>query len=108
MPDRHQHLTAREVEILRHLGPHTRGHALALLARVPGLHLTSGRRTPSRNREVGGVPGSYHLRGRAVDLSGTRADIARGASEAKTIRIGPRCTGPEEVIDEGDHLHVAW
>src|SRR5687767_15752437 len=108
MSDRHQHLTAREVDILRGLGPHTRGHALRLLAAVPGLYLTSGRRTPVRNREVGGVPGSYHLRGRAVDLAGTRTDIRRGATAARRLRLGPSCTGPEEVVDEGDHLHVAW
>src|SRR5687768_18011224 len=108
MGDRHQHLTSAEVEILRGLGPHTRGHAMQLLARVPGLRLTSGRRSPLRNREVGGVPSSYHLRGRAVDLAGSRDGIKRGARAARTLRLGPRCTGPEEVIDEGDHLHVAW
>lgn len=108
MGDRHQHLTSAEVEILRGLGPHTRGHALRILAGVPGLRLTSGRRSPLRNRQVGGVPGSYHIRGRAVDFAGTRKDIKKGLALARRDRLGASCTGPEEAIDEGDHLHVAW
>jgi hypothetical protein len=57
---------------------------------------------------VGGVPGSYHLTGRAIDLAGRRHDIERGLRIAWIQRVSPRCTGPEEVLDEGDHLHVAW
>ncbi len=57
---------------------------------------------------MGGVPGSYHLTGRAIDLAGRRHDIERGLRIAWIQRVSPRCTGPEEVLDEGDHLHVAW
>jgi uncharacterized protein YcbK (DUF882 family) len=102
------YLTAREVDILRGLGPHTRAHALQLRARVPALSLTSGRRTPLRNREVGGVPNSFHLLGRAVDFGGTRDAIRQGLAAAREGRVGRFCTGPEEAIDEGDHLHCAW
>lgn len=37
--------------------------------------ITSGYRTPARNREVGGAKYSYHMRGRAVDIrvNGTNA-----------------------------------
>lgn len=106
--DRWQHLSSREMSILADMEPHARGHAMQLLARVPGLHLTSGRRTPAGNRRVGGSPRSWHLRGRAADFAGTRDQIREGARQARVLRLGASCTGPEEVLDEGDHLHVAW
>lgn len=90
------------------LTPHAALHASCLLAVVPGLRITSGRRDRARNARVGGAPNSFHLRGRAADFAGSRGDIARGASVARAQRVTPGCTGPEEVIDEGDHLHVAW
>lgn len=55
-----------------------------------GLKLTGGYRTPERNREVGGVPNSYHTRGdaqhpgavdidhRGVDLAWLRAHVPPG------------------------------
>lgn len=94
--------------ILSDLTAHTRLHVMALLAAHPALTPTSGRRSPQRNRAVGGVPSSYHLTGRACDFSGSRDLIRRAARTAKAQRVTPRCTGPEEVVDEGDHLHVAW
>lgn len=98
--------------ILSGVTPHARLHAICLLVAVPGLTVSSGRRTPERNRAVGGVPGSFHLRGRAVDFSGSRANLARGATVAKCQRVTCGCTGPEEVLvhDSGSglHLHVAW
>lgn len=94
--------------VLRGLTPHARVHALCLLAACPDLRPTSGRRSVERNRAVGGSPSSFHLRGRAVDLSGSREAIRHGAKIAQQQRVSPGCTGPEEVLDEGDHLHVAW
>ncbi len=98
----------REHEILHGLEPHARLHALCVLAAHPELSVTSGRRTFERNRAVGGVEGSFHLRGRAVDFAGSRGTLAAAGRTARAQRVSPGCTGPEEVLDEGDHLHAAW
>jgi hypothetical protein len=105
--------TARERTILRGLTPHTRAHVLQLLSEAPLLRITSGKRTAQRNRAVGGVANSFHLAGRAVDLTGPLWDLHRAAGLAWALRIGPTCTGPEEVLleysgTERQHLHVAW
>lgn len=97
-----------EQAILRGLEPHARLHAICLLAAVPDLTLASGRRSVERNRAVGGVPRSYHLKGRAGDFAGSRVAISTALRFARAQRVSPGCTGPEEVLDEGDHLHVAW
>ena len=100
----------RDAELDRLMGmtEHARLHAYCLLAAHPGLTLTSGKRSAERNRAVGGVPGSHHLTGRAGDFAGSRSTIAAAKRTARAQRVSERCTGPEEVIDEGDHLHVAW
>ncbi len=101
-------LTGDGVVALMGLSPHALLHARILLTAHPGLTPTSGRRSPERNRAVGGVAGSYHLTGRAVDFGGPRGVLAAAARTARAQRVTEACTGPEEVIDEGDHLHVAW
>ena len=50
---------------------------------------------------------------RAVDFTGPRWDLVRAAGTAWAVRVGPRCTGPEEVLLEdldrpNQHLHCAW
>jgi hypothetical protein len=77
------------------------------------MKVTSTRRTPLRNRQVGGSPTSFHLRGRAVDFTGDQTTLVRAAGLAWALRVGPRCSGPEEVLLEylgtpRQHLHVAW
>lgn len=104
-------LTHRNAELLQKrwgLTPHAALHTAELIRVVPGLHVTSGRRSRLRNRLVGGVKGSFHLKGRGVDLGGSRESIVAGARAAYKIRVSATCTGPEEVIDEGDHLHTAY
>ena len=95
-------------EKLRGLTPHARLHARRLLAEHPELIITSAFRSPERNRAVGGVEGSLHLEGRAIDLAGSRVSLRAAARTARSQRVTPACTGPEEVVMESDHLHVAW
>lgn len=104
-------LTRRNANLLAKrwgLTRHAALHAAELVRVVPGLHITSGRRSRLRNRLVGGVANSFHLEGRGVDFGGSRASIVAGVAAANEIRVSPACTGPEEVLDEGDHLHTAF
>lgn len=105
-------LTPTERDIVSRLEHHTRVHVLALLAQCPDLRLTSGRRSPERNRAVGGVPNSWHLQGRAADFGGTDAAEVDGLRHARAQRVSHGCTGPEEALihdaGNGRHLHVAW
>ena len=105
-------LTPTSLRLLRSLGPHTRKHAQQLLQMHPLLQ-SSALRSAAQNRRAGGVPDSFHLRGRAVDIVGPLQDLQKAADEAWRLRIGPTCTGPEEVLleysgDSRQHLHVAW
>jgi hypothetical protein len=66
--------------------------------------VTSTYRSPTHNREVGGVPNSYHLLGRAID-------IARGPGvNHAMIRAAYQRAGYTlvEALDEGDHSHFAF
>ncbi len=112
-PDYLRRRTPRELDIIRGLHRHTRAHLLLLLGVHSGLTLTSGRRSPLGNRRVGGVPKSWHLVGRAVDLGGPLVTLQAASKTAWQQRLGAYCTGPEEVLLErsgqpGQHLHVAW
>lgn len=68
---------------------------------VPGEQVTSTRRSPARNRAVGGVANSFHLSGRARDsLPPPGMSMERYAAELQ--RLNPHL----EVINEGDHVHM--
>jgi hypothetical protein len=66
--------------------------------------VTSTTRTWEHNRLVGGVPNSFHLLGRAIDIARrpgvTHADIAASFRNAGFVLV--------ESLDEGDHSHFAF
>lgn len=76
---------------------------------APGAKITSGYRTPERNRRVGGAPNSWHTRGTpdqplAFDIvpppGMTMKELHR--------RVGASGLVLEEHLDEGDHVHIAF
>lgn len=66
--------------------------------------VTSTYRSPAHNRRVGGVPNSYHLRGRAIDIA------RRAGVRHSDIAAAYRAAGYQllESLDEGDHSHFAF
>lgn len=70
-----------------------------LTSAVPGLTITSAQRSPEHNREVGGVPNSYHLTGQARDI------LPPNAQQAPMVRQWAAANGME-VLNEGDHWHL--
>jgi hypothetical protein len=66
------------------------------------LIITSGYRSPERNREVGGASNSYHLRGEAVDVS------IRGFSPSMLYRFlrGAFLVGFGGIIVYPSHVHL--
>ncbi len=80
------------------------GNKTVLSGLLPGVTFTSGQRTPEHNAEVGGVPNSQHIPGQALDFV-----LPKGMTfdQVKTnLQLGRfKAT---ELINEGDHIHVAW
>lgn len=95
------------------LTPHTGLHLACLMSRKAGLTVSSGRRTVEGNKRAGGSWNSWHLVGRAVDLTGGLQTLTSARVLARDLRVSDTCTGPEEVLLEyaetiRQHLHVAW
>jgi hypothetical protein len=66
--------------------------------------VTSTYRSPQHNREVGGVPDSYHLLGRAIDIA-RAPGVNHLMIKAAYQRAGYSLV---ESLDEGDHSHFAF
>lgn len=78
---------------------------LSSVARLGGQwgRVTSLRRSPERNRRVGGVHNSYHLSGQAIDIA-RRPGVSHAAIVAAYRNAGYSLI---EALDEGDHTHLA-
>lgn len=68
------------------------------LSQMFGVTPSSTLRTPDRNRQVGGVPNSFHLTGEASDWPVPAAMKPQFIAQAR--RMG------YQAIDEGDHVHL--
>jgi Peptidase M15 len=66
--------------------------------------VTSTARSVEHNRAVGGVPNSYHLLGRAIDIA-RRPGVTHAMIAAAYRSAGYRLV---ESLDEGDHSHFAF
>ena len=66
--------------------------------------VTSTHRSVAHNRQVGGVPNSYHLRNRAIDIA-RRPGVTHRQIDAAYRAAGYRLI---ESLDEGDHSHFAF
>lgn len=66
--------------------------------------VTSTWRSVAHNRRVGGVPNSYHLRGRAIDIA-RRPGVTHSMIAAALRNAGYQLV---ESLDEGDHSHFAF
>lgn len=77
--------------------------ARALVRSIGGTP-TSGTRSAEYNRRVGGATNSYHLVGQALDIAKT-AGLTLGKIRKAFTDAG---VSIRELIDEGDHFHVAW
>jgi len=66
--------------------------------------VTSGYRSLEHNRAVGGMPRSYHLQGRALDVQ-RRPGVTHAMVDAALRRAGYNLI---ESLDEIDHSHFAF
>ena len=66
--------------------------------------VTSAFRTVSHNRDVGGVPNSYHLLGRAIDVE-RRRGVTHQMIDAALKKAGYTLV---ESLNERDHSHFAF
>lgn len=66
--------------------------------------VTSGRRSAEHNKNVGGVPNSFHLTGNAIDVA-KRPGVTLNKITELLRRQGVTIA---QGLDEGDHYHVAW
>ncbi|WP_265570026.1 D-Ala-D-Ala carboxypeptidase family metallohydrolase [Sphingomicrobium nitratireducens] len=95
-------LTAAPQPMLGAIMPVDMG-AISAIGRQWGV-VTSTYRSPAHNRRVGGVPNSFHLKNRAIDIArrpGVRHHQIAAAFRAAGYRL-------IESLDEGDHSHFAF
>jgi hypothetical protein len=84
------------------------GDGLFRYSGVPeGTRTTSDYRSPQRNRDVGGVPNSYHTRRDAAGNAMARDFVPPpGMSMAQLHSALTQANPHLDVINEGDHVHI--
>lgn len=79
-----------------------------VLAAVPGARPSSTYRDPAHNRRVGGVDGSHHTRGTPDNPHAVDLVPAPGETMAQLrARVAASGVNTLELLNEGDHVHVA-
>lgn len=74
---------------------------------LSGETITSTYRDPARNKAVGGVPNSYHMKRDAQGRPLARDSVPpKGMSMATYARELQRLNPNMQVINEGDHVHM--
>ncbi len=74
---------------------------------ISGERVTSTFRSPAKNRSVGGVSNSYHMRKDASGRPLARDSVPPpGMSMAAYARELQRLNPNMQVINEGDHVHM--
>nr|WP_294851382.1 D-Ala-D-Ala carboxypeptidase family metallohydrolase [uncultured Sphingomonas sp.] len=89
--------------------PQASGFARVDMSKVSGIgsrwgRVTSTLRSVAHNRAVGGMPNSYHLSGRAIDIA-RRPGVSHWQIAAALRAAGYNLL---ESLDEGDHSHFAF
>jgi hypothetical protein len=72
------------------------------LSAIPGIRVTSRKRTPEENARVGGVPNSFHQTDDARDFVPPKGMTMKQLAAALRGKFGSNF----DVLDEGDHVHV--
>jgi hypothetical protein len=72
------------------------------LSAIPGIRVTSRKRTPEENARVGGVPNSFHQTDDARDFVPPEGMTMKQLAAALRGKFGSNF----DVLDEGDHVHV--
>jgi len=89
-------------------------HMLDVARKIYGksMRVTSGFRTESHNKKVGGVVSSSHLKGLAADIacseSRNRFEMIKALLEVGFNRIGVASTFIHVDIDKGKSQNVIW
>lgn len=74
---------------------------------LSGEQITSTYRDPTKNKSVGGVPNSYHMKRDAQGRPLARDSVPPpGMSMAAYARELQRLNPDMQVINEGDHVHM--
>lgn len=84
----------------------------AIKKAIPGVTYTSDVRSPEKNAQVGGVPGSAHEDGRAIDfVPPTGTSLKDAAAKVNALGVpGLKAIveGPGAAHSTGPHVHVQW